>query len=98
MLPAALYGLESDLLVAAATLVSATVFVPVRRRVRAQMDRRFDRERYDAARVAATFGTSLRDAVDPDRVVDELVRVVEAALRPDGTQVWLRAASPRRPG
>jgi hypothetical protein len=98
MLPAALYGLESDLLVAAATLVSAAVFVPVRRRVRAQMDRRFDRERYDAARVAATFGTSLRDAVDPDRVVDELVRVVEAALRPDGTQVWLRAASPRRPG
>ena len=98
MLPAALYGLESDLLVAAATLVSAAVVVPVRRRVRAQMDRRFDRERYDAARVAATFGTSLRDAVDPDRVVDELVRVVEAALRPDGTQVWLRTASPRRPG
>ena len=94
MLPAALYGLESDLLVAVATLASAAVFVPVRRRVRAQMDRRFDRERYDAARVAATFGTNLRDAVDPDRVVDELVRVVEAALRPDGAQVWLRAASP----
>lgn len=98
LLPAALYGLDSDLLVAAATLASAAAFVPVRRRVQAHMDRRFDRERYDAARIAATFGTSLRDAVDPDRVIGELERVVNAALRPDGAQVWVRGASRQRPG
>jgi len=96
ILPAAMYGLDSDLLVAAATLASAGVFVPVRRRVQAQMDQRFDRARYDATRIAATLGISLRHAVDPDRVINDLVGVVEAALRPSGAQVWLRANRQQR--
>lgn len=54
------------------------------------MDRRFDRARYDATRIAAAFGTSARDAVDPDRVVGDLIGVVETALRPASAQVWLR--------
>lgn len=90
ILPAALYGLDSDLLVAAATLASAGLFVPIRRHVQTQMDRRFDRARYDATRIAAAFGTSARDAVDPDRVVGDLIGVVETALRPASAQVWLR--------
>lgn len=96
IVPAATYGLESDLLVAAATLVSAGLFVPVRRRVQARMDQRFDRARYDATRIAAAFGTRVRDAVDPDRVVADLIGVVEAALRPAGAQVWLRATRVQR--
>lgn len=43
VVPSAAFDLQSDLLVAAATLVAAAVFVPVRARVQAAVDRRFNR-------------------------------------------------------
>ena len=89
VVPAALLGLESDLLVAAATLLAAALFLPVRSRVQAVVDRRFDRARYDAARVVDGFGTRMRHEVDADAVVDELRSTVAAAVRPSWTSVWL---------
>ncbi len=44
-----LVGRGNPLAVAGATLASAALFTPVRRRVQAFIDRRFDRARYDAA-------------------------------------------------
>lgn len=80
---------QSSLAVAAATLVAAGVLLPVLRRVQRVVDRRFDRERYDAAQVVDAFGARLRTAVEPDRTAGDLVRAAEQTLQPSGIGLWL---------
>jgi hypothetical protein len=81
-------GLHSSVAVAAATLVAAALFAPVRRRVQHAVDRRFNRARYDAERTVAAFAARLKDAVDLDAVRDDLAGVVQAALEPAHLSVW----------
>lgn len=82
---------ESPLAVAAATLAAAALFNPLRKRVQALVDHRFNRTRYDAERVMAGFTGSLRDEVDPDRVVDGWVSVVSETMHPATAGVWVRS-------
>jgi hypothetical protein len=81
---------ESQVAVAASTLLVAALFGPIRRRVQAIVDRRFDRSRYDAARVADGFGARLRDRLELDAVSAELASTAHAALRPASVSVWVR--------
>ena len=85
-----LLGNESPLAVAAATLVAAAVARPALRRIQALVDRRFNRSRYDAIRIIDTFGTRLRNQVDPHHVREDLVATVNATLQPDQISVWIR--------
>jgi len=81
---------DSPLAVAAATLAAAALFNPLRKRVQAFVDHRFNRTRYDAERVMAGFTGSLRDEVDPATVVGGWVDVVSETMRPVSAGVWLR--------
>ena len=81
---------ESDLAVAASTLAVAALFNPLRKRVQDWVDRRFNRSRYDASKVMDGFSGSLRDEVDPDRVVEGWVGVVSATMQPAAAGVWVR--------
>ncbi len=81
---------EQTYAVAATTLGVAALFQPARRRIQGWVDRRFDRSRYDAARIADGFGTRLRDRLDLDDVVDELAATARAALLPATVSVWVR--------
>lgn len=83
---------ESDLAVAASTLVAAAAFGPLLRRVRAAVDRRFDRARYDAELAVQRFAVRLRDEVDLDTVAHDLQGTVTRTLAPSSVQVWLRGA------
>jgi hypothetical protein len=75
--------------VAAATLVAAALFNPLRRRVQQAVDRRFNRARYDADQTIAAFADRLKDAVDLDSVLDDLAGVVHQALEPAHVSVWV---------
>lgn len=90
VLQAVLIGADSQLAVAASTLAAAALFGPLRRRVQDAVDRRFDRRRYDATRTVEAFRSSMRDAVDLDRLTDALVRVTVETVQPQATSVWLR--------
>jgi hypothetical protein len=81
--------LSSPVAVAASTLVAAALFNPLRRRVQRAVDQRFNRARYDADKTVAAFAARLQDAVDLDRVRDDLASVVRKTLEPAQVSVWI---------
>ena len=83
--------------VATATLVAAAAFAPLRRRVQALVDRRFNRRRYDATRTLDRFAVRLRDQVDLDALRAELLTVVDQTMQPTQASLWLRAPAATRP-
>jgi hypothetical protein len=85
---------KSAVAVAVSTLITAALFSPVRRRVQRVVDRRFNRSRYDAEAMVATFTGRLRHTVDLDAVRDDFVSVVDQAFQPTRVSIWL--ARPRR--
>jgi len=82
----------SSLVVAAATLAAVAAFSPLRRRVQAVVDRRFNRHRYDATRTVEGFAARLRDQVDLDALHGELLAVVDQTMQPTRASLWLRHA------
>jgi hypothetical protein len=83
--------------VAVSTLVAFALFQPVRRRVQAAVDHRFNRARYDADRLATAFADRLRDEVDLTAVSGDIAGVVDGALRPSTIGVWIRRSRPTTP-
>jgi hypothetical protein len=88
---------SSPVAVAASTLAGAALFSPLRRRVQHQVDRRFNRARYDAGLIVAAFAARLQDAVDLDAVRDDLARTVHQALEPGHISVWISQHNPSLP-
>ncbi len=89
----ALIGEANSLAVAGATLAAAALFNPVRRRVQAWVDRRFDRAGYDASVVAAAFSARLRDDIDLEGLSTDLTAVVNKTLRPAAVSLWLKGTA-----
>ena len=80
----------SSLTVAASTLAVAGLFNPLRRRVQAFVDRRFNRSRYDLSRTIDAFSQRLRTEVDLDQLGRDLQVVAAESMHPKSMSLWLR--------
>lgn len=83
----------NQLVVAATTLAVAALFNPFRRRVQVLVDQRFNRIRYDAVRVAESFGSRLRSRNDIQAVANDLLDVITQTMEPASTSLWFRDQS-----
>lgn len=84
----------SSVAVALSTLVVAGLFLPVRTRVQAFVDRRFYRSKVNAEEALARFGARLRHEADLDTLLGELQSVVGQTLAPAHVSLWLRPQEP----
>jgi hypothetical protein len=72
------------------TVALAAVFLPLRRRVQAAVDRRFYRRKYDAERALAAFGATVRNEVGLNELREHLLAVVQETVQPTHASLWLR--------
>jgi len=80
----------SEITIVASTLAIAALFNPLRKRIQTIIDKRFYRRKYDAAKVLAAFGTTVRDETDLERLTAEVLRVVDETVQPEFVGLWLR--------
>jgi predicted unusual protein kinase regulating ubiquinone biosynthesis (AarF/ABC1/UbiB family) len=62
----------------------------LRRRIQEIIDRRFYRRKYDATRIVAVFGNTLRNEVDLTQLSEHLLNVVQETMQPAHISLWLR--------
>lgn len=96
ILPSAVVGSRGetpDSVVAGATLAVAALTRPLGRRVQQQIDRRFNRRRYDAVRTIEGFSARLREETDIETLRAELRGIVMRTMQPTAVSLWLRPRS-----
>lgn len=85
---------RTTLATALSTLAVAALFSPLRRRLQHEIDRRFYRHKYDAARALTAFAQHARDEVDLERLTAVMLDTIQETVQPIHISLWLQRQSP----
>jgi len=86
---------RSEVVTVVSTLAIVALFSPLRKRIQNVIDKRFYRHKYNAAKVLAAFGTTVRDETDLDALKAELLNAVDATMQPERVTLWLHRTRTR---
>jgi hypothetical protein len=87
---AGIVGDKSEILTVLSTLAIAALFVPLRNRVQNAIDKRFNRQKYDAEQILRRFAETVRDETDLENLAADLLNVVNETMQPKHTSLWLK--------
>jgi len=83
-------GEAQTLATAGSTLLVAALFRPIRARVQRTIDRRFDRERYEARRTIESFAADVRGEVELDAILRDFRAATARTVHPATAACWIR--------
>lgn len=83
---------QNELVTVLSTLAIAALFVPMRNRIQSTIDRRFNRNKYNAQRVLERFALSVRDETNLEHLTGALLSVVQDTVQPQSSSVWLKSS------
>jgi hypothetical protein len=86
-------GEQTALVTVGSTLLIASLFHPMRKRLQTQVDRSFYRQRYNTEQALAEFAEAARSADELDRLVNKLSHVIIETLHPESIDMWLCSQS-----
>lgn len=87
---ASVTGQRSEIITIVSTLAIAALFVPLRNRIQNALDKRFNRQRYNAQQVLQEFAVTVRDETNLEKLSAELVNVVNETMQPKSVSLWLK--------
>ncbi|HEY9087258.1 MAG TPA: hypothetical protein VIO36_03755 [Anaerolineaceae bacterium] len=88
---------QSEIVLVSSTLLTASLFSPLRSRLQYIIDRRFYRNKYNASRALEAFGATVRDEVDLNRMSESLVQVIKETIQPESISLWLNTPARSAP-
>jgi hypothetical protein len=80
----------SPIIVVVTTLIIATLFNPLRKRIQEFIDRRFYRQKYDAEKALAEFAAVARNETDLSQLSNRLTATIKETLQPEKVDLWLK--------
>jgi hypothetical protein len=84
-----LIGKNEGIVIVSATLVVAMLFQPLRRGIQNVIDRRFYRQKYDAARTLEAFSVTLHQEIDLEHLNEQIMSVIQKTVQPAHVSLWL---------
>jgi hypothetical protein len=89
-IPSALSLEDSPLVIAGSTLAVASLFNPLRKRVQAGIDRRFNRSALHGQVVSQAFAARLSEPLTTVQILSEWQTTVTESLQPETIGAWVR--------